>query len=1259
MVLEGAQATGRSLSYDAGLFFGAGALLFVIAFWPQRFDPVYGDTQPGMSGDQLRREGVMTGRASSTTRWLARVGVGLLIVSVLLTVNALQQFYNLEPFAVEAWGWHGAALLAALAGALLLDRGLAGKENLRAGQQASGKGSRSLALAALRSRILGILVLALAFRLIYFDKLPFGVWYDEAEHGLQALRILESDRFRPVFEGAINGPAHYLYLTALSFEWFGVSIQSLRLVSVCFGVLAVVAGYWVGSELFGRGVGLLLALFLAVSSWAVTFSRFGMFATMSTPLFTLLTAAFALRALRTQRLLDYALAGLWLGLGLCFYTSFRLFVPVVYLLFLHWALYERLAHRRWPARNFWIGVGLLTLMAASVAAPVGVYAYKHPDIFWARVEKTFLFADKSEAERWPALWANVRRHLLMFNVFGDPNGRHNLPGNPMLDGVTASLLVVGVAYALRRIAQPVYLFLVLWMIFGLMGGALSLDFEAPQSLRANATLPVAYILAALPLAVLNRAWALAAGRYYPHALRIPALTLAIVVIGLNAHTYFVRQAGDFAAWNAYSTPETLTAHLLADLDAGTDAYVTSFFRGHPTIKFVARNAPPYQELDTLDQFPLDFAPDRSALLILNADSRSLYDEAKQLYPQAEFEAIEPKGLSPLSPIGGPPVLFTVRLSPEDIVSLRGLTARYFANEAWEGEPVLVRREDQVAADWSQETPLPAPFSVEWEGFLHAKRYGQYEFYLEAPAAAELRIGEHVIAEGSTALSGAVTLAEGVHALRVNVVGATGRVTLAWRTPDGVVSVIPPTAFYNSQRLGHGLLGRYFANGDWTPPEVMSRIDTRFNRYVHVVPLPRPYTVEWTGKVVAPVDGRYRFGLESIDESMLWINDTPVVEAQQPNTYVEGEIALSAGLHDIRIRFADRTSHTHINVYWQPPGRDRQILPTEALFPPQESYARVTLPSLDALTWRSLTEPMQPADAQLAPAEPMLQGIARVVVEGLVTPRGVAVADDGTIFVAESSAGRVSMYTPDGAPRGVLGETPAESSEGDAVGTQFFAPLQEPADVALFGDRLFVIDAGAGRVIGFMLDGEAVSLLDFASRLDPAIADRSRGIGVAPDGRVLIANTPNNRVVILDAMGEPVTQVIVWPGEDAQPVDAVVGAGGRLFVVDGQGHRLIRYTPEGQRERAWPLRNANTLDGPHLAVGPVGPKHVSPLLYITEPEGGRVLLRDPDGEPLGAWNLAELLGRPVKPVGIAVGPDNTIWVVDSSGGALIALEGVLP
>lgn len=1231
--LVGQRALAAGGGWDAGLLLLAGAAAFVAIFRRVRFDPLRQLTV------RIPDE---TWRVRVHDAWGVRTGVGLLGVALLLTLNAVQQFYEFEPFAGQAWVWLGAALAAALAGVALLDYGLgtasptpavrqgaavgvdphpsplapafgtvAPPANLCTGAELSG-GWCSLWLAV-------ILAVATILRLWRFADLPFGVWYDEAEHGLQALRILESAQFRPIFEGAITGPAHYLYLVAGAFAWFGVSVQSIRLVSVFFGLLTVVAGYLVGAELFGRRLGLVTAALLAASSWAVTLSRFGMYSTMSTPLFTLLTAALLLRGLRTRRLLDFALAGVALGLGLSFYTSFRLFVPAVAVFLIYLALHTRITQRAWPPAFFWLGVAGLVLLAAVTVAPLAVYATRHPEIFWARIEDTFIFAGKSEAERWPALWENLRRHLLMFNVFGDPNGRHNLPGNPMLDPVTGALFVAGVAYALRSALKPTSLFLLLWLVFGLMGGVLSLDFEAPQSLRANATLPVAYLLAAIPLAVLAQAWAQAAGRYYPHALRWPAVALLVAIVALNAHTYFVRQANDFAVWNAYSTPETLAARLLASLDPNTDAYVTAFFHGHPTIKFVARNAPAYRELDTLDQFPLDFAPDRSALLILNADSRALYDEARLLYPHAKFTEMTP-------PIDGPPVLFTVQLTPEDVASIRGVTAHYYVNDAWSGEPALTRIETQLAADWTQAAPLPLPFSVAWEGVLHVPLAGQYEFFLEAPAAAELLIGERTVLTGTGALAGELALAEGAHTLRLRAVGAMGRLALAWRTPTRPVEPVPATQLYRVPRLAHGLLGRYFGNGAWQAPEAFSRIDGRFNRYIHVTPLPRPYTVEWTGKLAAPVTGRYRFGLESIDESALWIDETPIVRAEQPNTLSEGEIALTAGLHDIRIRLADRTDHTHINVYWQPPGGARQILPTDALFPPQASYASVTLPTLDALTQAPV-----PAEAAAGAEPPLLAGEAREVVAGLATPRGVAVADDGAVYVTESGAQRLLLVTPTGQQQRVI--------DGGAQ------RLVEPTDVAVSNGLLYVLDAGAARVRAFTLGGETAP---FAAGLDSAFADRSRGIGAGLEGGVLIANTPNNRIVTLDAAGAVTAQMVVWPAEDAQPVDVVMGEDGRIFVADGQGHRLIRYAPGGQIERAWPLTPANTVDSPHLARDRAG------RLYITEPEGGRVLLRDRDGEPLGMWDLSALLKRPVRPVGIAVAPDGVIWVVDSAGGALIAL-----
>ena len=167
---------------------------------------------------------------------------------------------------------------------------------------------------------------------------------------------------------------------------------------------------------------------------------------------------------------------------------------------------------------------------------------------------------------WLALGENIRKHLLMFNWRGDPNGRHNLPGAPMLDTLVAVLMVLGVAYSLRRVLEPRYALLLLWLAFTLLGGILSLDFESPQSHRANGALTAAYLLAVVPLAVLLRAWRLSGGRYYPRAVLAP-LALALALVGYaNYQTYFVAQANDFAVWNAFSTPETIAARLLKELD---------------------------------------------------------------------------------------------------------------------------------------------------------------------------------------------------------------------------------------------------------------------------------------------------------------------------------------------------------------------------------------------------------------------------------------------------------------------------------------------------------------------------------------------------------------------------------------------------------------------------------------------------------------------------------------------------------------------
>ncbi len=266
-------------------------------------------------------------------------------------------------------------------------------------------------------------------RLYRFNQVPFGTWFDEASNGLNALRILNTPGYLPVFVDLDTLPAYLLYLMGLSIRILGSSTLSIRGVSVVFGLGTVAAAYLVGRELFNRRMGLVAAFILAVSRWDVNWSRIGMHG-VTVPFFELLTIGLVLRALRRQRLMDYAMVGLSMGLSLGFYTPLRLFPLVVGLfLVLLWI------NRHDLIQTSWRGMVVLCVVGIIAATPILYLVAFKPDEFFSRMETVSIFAGKTPQEGMQAVAKTTSQHLLMFNYRGDLNGRHNLPGRPMLDPI--------------------------------------------------------------------------------------------------------------------------------------------------------------------------------------------------------------------------------------------------------------------------------------------------------------------------------------------------------------------------------------------------------------------------------------------------------------------------------------------------------------------------------------------------------------------------------------------------------------------------------------------------------------------------------------------------------------------------------------------------------------------------------------------------------------------------------------------------------
>jgi len=139
------------------------------------------------------------------------------------------------------------------------------------------------------------------------------------------------------------------------------------------------------------------------------------------------------------------------------------------------------------------------------------------------------------------------------------------------------------------------------------------------------------------------------------------------------------------------------------------------------------------------------------------------------------------------------------------------------------------------------------------------------------------------------------------------------------------------------RADTGLLGRYFVGNEpgITAPHVV-RIDRElsFDNITQMGALPFPSVVIWSGRLRVPRPGMYRFSIDADDAGWLSIDGNPVINDPGPinRTYADGGRELAAGLHRIEVGERNIGGDASIHVYWWPPGKGREIIPSSNLVP---------------------------------------------------------------------------------------------------------------------------------------------------------------------------------------------------------------------------------------------------------------------------------------------------------------------------------------
>lgn len=140
----------------------------------------------------------------------------------------------------------------------------------------------------------------------------------------------------------------------------------------------------------------------------------------------------------------------------------------------------------------------------------------------------------------------------------------------------------------------------------------------------------------------------------------------------------------------------------------------------------------------------------------------------------------------------------------------------------------------------------------------------------------------------------------------------------------------------------GLRGKYFRNVNWQEPVTEEAVDAEVNfDWTRSLPLPPPYSIEWTGQISIKQNGRYEFALIADDGALLEIDGRVVVDVSHDAVLQKksGSVELSSGTHPIRVRYFNALFGGLIKLWWTPPDRSEEIVPREVLVPAPPAVGR--------------------------------------------------------------------------------------------------------------------------------------------------------------------------------------------------------------------------------------------------------------------------------------------------------------------------------
>lgn len=392
-----------------------------------------------------------------------------------------------------------------------------------------------------------IIILSLFLRLYQFPNNPTGFFCDEASIGYNAYSIWTKgqDEFSYSYPflfksfGDFKNPV-FIYSMTPFIGLFGLSEFTVRMVSVIYGILAIIAIFLLSQAIFNSQIGLFSSLFLAVSPWHVHMSRIG-FELISSVFFTTIGFYFLYKSINSFK--NYSIALFLLTISFFSYTTTKLYLLPLFLTF----IIVNFKHtKKWfKEKNFWI-INTIFIVSSIYL----IFPYLKDGSFFARWNQV-----KSENLKLSDYLIAFLNHFSLNFLFktGDINfpgqfiTRHSISGIGQLYWFQLPTLLAFVISIIKKKYQRPKIFLLAWLFIYPLGSIFtSIN---PQATRS--------VIGVVPFQIASAAGLIEIINFLNHRYSvkkfIPLTVIGVVVMlsiirFVNLLNLYPKYSSDFWGW---------------------------------------------------------------------------------------------------------------------------------------------------------------------------------------------------------------------------------------------------------------------------------------------------------------------------------------------------------------------------------------------------------------------------------------------------------------------------------------------------------------------------------------------------------------------------------------------------------------------------------------------------------------------------------------------------------------------------------------